>query len=95
MANKPTATWLIDEVADFLAACPSGEELLAYRPSRQAQERFNALLEKSKKGTLNAEEEWELNQFEHLEVLMQAVKARLRRSPGDGPSAILAARRFP
>jgi hypothetical protein len=78
MANKPTATWLIDEVAAFLAACPSREELLAYRPSRQAQERFNALLEKSKKGTLNADEEWELNRFEHLEVLMQAVKARLR-----------------
>jgi hypothetical protein len=76
MANKPTATWLVDEVADFLAACPSREELLAYRPSRQA--RFNASLEKSKKGTLNADEEWELNQFEHLEVLMQAVKARLR-----------------
>jgi hypothetical protein len=80
MTNKPTATWLIDEVADFLAGCPSREALLAYRPSRRAQERFNALLEKSKKGTLSADEEWELNQIEHLEILMQAVKARLRTS---------------
>jgi hypothetical protein len=78
MANRPKATWLMDDVADFLAACPSPEELLSYRPSRRAQERFNALLEKSKQGSLSAEEEWELNQFEHLEVLMQAVKARLR-----------------
>jgi hypothetical protein len=78
MANKPAGTWLVEEVADFLASCPSREELLAYRPSRQAQERFNALLEKSKKGGLDTEEEWELNQFEHLEVLLQAVKARLR-----------------
>ena len=77
MAKKPSA-WLVDEVADFLASCPSREELLAYRPSRQAQERFNVLFEKSKKGTLDADEEWELNQFEHLEVLLQAVKARLR-----------------
>jgi hypothetical protein len=78
MANKNPTTWLIDEVADFLASCPSREELLAYRPSHPAQERFQALLDKSKKGLLDAEEEWELNQFEHLEVLLQAVKARLR-----------------
>ena len=78
MANKSVATWLVDDVADFLASNPSREELLAYRPSRQAQERFNALLERSKKGSLSNEEEWELNQFEPIEMLMQAVKARLR-----------------
>jgi hypothetical protein len=78
MANKPAATWLIDEVAVFLASCPSPEELLTHRPSRRAQERFKALLDKSKRSLLSAEEEWELDQFEHLEVLMQAVKARLR-----------------
>ena len=77
MAHKNTS-WLMDEVADFLASCPSREELVAYRPSRQAQERCNSLLDRSKKGSLDPEEEWELNQFEHLEILMQAVKARLR-----------------
>ena len=78
MANKPPATWLVDDVAAFLASRPSREELLAYRPSRQAQERFNALLARSKKGALGEEEAWELNQFEHIEILMQAVKAQLR-----------------
>ena len=78
MANKPSATWLTDEVADFFAACPSRDELLAYRPSRQAQDRYNALLTKAKNGSLSADEEWELNQFEHIEILMQSVKARLR-----------------
>jgi hypothetical protein len=78
MANKPDSTWLTDEVADFLAACPSPEELLAYRPSSRAQKRFNALLAKSKNGPLGRDEEWELNQFEHLEVLLQSIKARLR-----------------
>jgi hypothetical protein len=53
MANKPPATWLVDDVADFLASRPSREELLAYRPSFQAQERFNALLDRSKKGSLS------------------------------------------
>jgi hypothetical protein len=78
MPNKASTTWLVEEVADFLASRPSREELLAYRPSRQAQERFGALLDRSKTGSLSAEEEWELNQFEHVEMLMQAVKARLR-----------------
>jgi hypothetical protein len=70
--------WLIDDVAEFLASNPSRQELLAYRPSPQAQKRFKELLAKSKRGPLGAVEEWELNQFEHLEMLMQSVKARLR-----------------
>jgi hypothetical protein len=78
MANKPNPSWLIDEVAEFLANCPTREELLAHRPSRQAQDRFAALVTKSKSGSLSADEEWELNQFEHLEMLMQSIKARLR-----------------
>jgi hypothetical protein len=78
MATKRNANWLIDDVAEFLASSPSREQLLAYRPSPRAQARFIALLSKSKKGPLSPEEEWELNQFEHLEMLLQSVKARLR-----------------
>ncbi len=78
MSKKPNAAWLTDEVAGFLAGCPSREEMLAYRPSPRIQERHNVLLARSKKGSLNADEEWELNQFEHLEILIQSIKARLR-----------------
>jgi len=78
MANQPAAGWLTEEVADFLASCPSREALLAYRPSARLLERFNALLDRSKTGGLSADEEWELRQFEYVEMLMQAVKARLR-----------------
>ncbi len=78
MAKKLAASWLADEVADFIASYPSQEDWSVYRPSRKAQDRFNFLLEKSKKGTISADEEWELNQFEHLEILIQAVKARIR-----------------
>lgn len=72
------SNWITDEIADFLATCPSEKELLAYRPSAKVQDRFNVLLAKSKAGAISADEEWELNQFEHVEMLMQAVKARLR-----------------
>ena len=78
MSKKRAAAWLTDEVADFFSGCPSREEMLAYRPSPPIQARHNALLAKSKKGSLNADEEWELSQFEHLQILIQSIKARLR-----------------
>jgi hypothetical protein len=78
MANKTNVGWLAEEVAEFLASCPSPEELLAFRPSARATQRFNALLAKSKTGSLSTEEEWELDQFEHIEMLVQSIKARLR-----------------
>lgn len=78
MANESDETWLAAEVADFLATRPSVDELLAYRPSARAAQRFAALLAKSKAGGLNGDEQWELDQFEHVEMLMQSIKAKLR-----------------
>ena len=78
MANKSSAIWLMEEVAEFLASSPSPDELLAYRPSARAIQRFNALLAKSKTGSLNVDEQWEMDQFEHLEMLLQSIKARLQ-----------------
>jgi hypothetical protein len=78
MANKTTAFWLTEEVADFLASSPSSSELMSYRPSAKASRRRAALLAKSTAGTLDATEQWELDQFEHVEMLMQSIKARLR-----------------
>ena len=78
MPNRPGAGWLAEEVASFLASCPCAAELLAYRPSVRATRRLSALLTKSKAGALTADEQWELDQFEHVEMLMQSVKAKLR-----------------
>jgi hypothetical protein len=78
MRRKGTATWLLDDVADFLAACPSRDEYLAYRPSPQTQEHLSELLAKAKRDSLTADEQRELQQFEYVEILIQAVKARLR-----------------
>jgi hypothetical protein len=72
------ATWLTEELADLLASCPTREKLLSYRPSSRIQERAGDLLQKLKNGRLTADEERELDQFEHAEMLMQMVKARLR-----------------
>ena len=78
MASKSGVTWLTEEVAEFLASCPSAEELLTFRPSARALQRYSALLARSKTGSLSTEEEWELDQFEHIDMLVQSIKARLR-----------------
>jgi hypothetical protein len=78
MAAKRRATWLTEEIANFLASCPSREQLLSYHPSGQVLERARELLEKSKSGRITADEQWELDQFEHAEMLMQLIKARVR-----------------
>jgi len=78
MAAKRRTNWLTEEIANFLASCPSREQLLSYHPSVPTQERGRELLEKSKSGRITADEQWELDQFEHVEMLMQLIKARLR-----------------
>jgi hypothetical protein len=78
MANKQSSAWLTDEVADFLASCPSVEQLLAYRPSARATRRLEVLTARLKDGRLSADEQWELDQHEHLEILLQSIKARLQ-----------------
>jgi hypothetical protein len=80
MPRKPPGKWLTDEVADFLASHPSRDEILAYHPSQRVVERHRYLVEQAKCGTLNADEQIELDQFEHVEILMQSIKARLHTS---------------
>jgi hypothetical protein len=78
MAAKHRKTWLMEEIASFLAGCPSREQLRRYHPTVLVQERVRELLEKSKSGRITADEQWELDQFEHAEMLMQMIKARVR-----------------
>lgn len=78
MATVERASLLLGEVARFLAAGPSPKEILAFRPSDAVKERFRDLLTKNGKGTLTREEEYELNQYEQLDMLMQNTKARIR-----------------
>jgi hypothetical protein len=78
MAKKPDVPLLAEEIADFLATCPTREQWLQFRPTPQTQQRVRELLEKSKAGRISEEEQWELDQFEFAETLVQLVKVRLR-----------------
>lgn len=85
MAMTQSEPSLVDEIADFLASTPSREELLEFRPSEHVQERARQLLAKIKTGRLSDDERRELDRFEHLEVLMRLVKARLRAGQAANP----------
>jgi hypothetical protein len=78
MAKKPDVPLPAEEIADFLATCPTPEQWLQFRPSAQTQQRVRDLLDKSKAGRISEEEQWGLDQFEFAESLVQLVKVRLR-----------------
>lgn len=75
IAKTPT---LFEELGDFLASAPSQKALLAFRATPQVQERYRDLLHRSSQGGLTREEQYEFNQFELIEMLLQYVKSRIR-----------------
>lgn len=78
MASTRSTPTALEEIAGFLAAGPSPEDLLQFRPSPQTQARAEELLDKLKDGAISAEERGELDQYEQTERLMRLVKARIR-----------------
>jgi hypothetical protein len=74
--NTDVARKAYDEIVDLFARGGPSAKILAFRPSRKAQERVRYLLERNKTGELTEEESSELDRFGQLEHLMQLVKAR-------------------
>lgn len=65
-----------EEMLDLFARGTTPAQILAFRPSQEAQQRVQYLLAQNKAGALTAEEAAELERFGELEHLMQLVKAR-------------------
>lgn len=68
-----------EQVLDFLAQSPSAQELVNFRPSPDAQQRFSALLEQNREGTLSTQEEEELDHYILIERMMTLLKAKAFR----------------
>jgi hypothetical protein len=79
-AAQKTKLSFVLEVADFFASAPTREQILAFKPSRPAQQRAARLLLKQNAGKTTFDEEWELDQFQHLEQLMRLIRAKARSS---------------
>lgn len=67
-----------EEVADFIAAGTTPQNVIAFRPSEAAQARVEDLLAREKDGVLSPAEKSELDQYLQLEHLMRLAKARAR-----------------
>ena len=61
-------------IIDFLASKPTPEQILAFRPTPQMQERLRTLLKRSKAGELIPQEQRELDEYERIEHLMILLK---------------------
>jgi hypothetical protein len=68
-----------DEIIDFIVAGKSSEQIDAFQPSEQTQNRVSYLLDGAKRDSLNEAERGELKDFLQLEHLMIMAKARARR----------------
>lgn len=61
-------------ILDFLTSQPTPEQILAFRPTSQMQERLRTLLKRSKADELTPQEQNELDEYERIEHLMILLK---------------------
>jgi len=78
---SPVPNRVYRHILSFLAANPSPEEIVSFRPLPEMQERLHDLLERGKAGTLTPAEESELNEYERIEHLMILMKVQSLSSP--------------
>ncbi|WOB43515.1 hypothetical protein HNI00_10360 [Thermoleptolyngbya oregonensis NK1-22] len=61
-------------VLDFLTSQPTPEQIAAFRPLPEMQERLSALLMKNQNGALTSAELSELSEYERIEHLIMMLK---------------------
>jgi len=80
----PATDTAFDELISFLAATPTTEEIVAYKPPDRLQTRMSELLTKNRNDQLTAEEAIELDEFLRMNRFMSRLQAeaklRLNRS---------------
>jgi len=61
-------------ILNFLASAPTAEEIAAFRPTPEMQERLRVLVARSKAGELTSAEQAELDEYERIEHLVIMLK---------------------
>jgi len=74
-----SATKSYEEIIDFIAAGTTPETVVEFRPSHSVQQRVARLVERSKEGTISADDQSELEDYLQLEHIMIMAKARARQ----------------
>ena len=75
----PIETQAAFEIARFFASSPTPEQIIAFHPSPETNERFYALVEAEREGIISDEEQAELDRDIHLEYMMDLVKVEARK----------------
>jgi Rad3-related DNA helicase len=76
MSARPKA---YEEVVDFIARGGNPGNVVAFRPSKEAQARVADLVTREKISGLSVEEQSELDHYLQLEHIMRLAKARARQ----------------
>lgn len=82
----PAMTTAYEDVIEFLAQGMTPHELVAFRPSLEASERFEWLIRKEKSGELLREEREELDRAMEVERVLSLAKARARARLASTPA---------
>ena len=61
-------------ILDFLTSQPTPEQIRAFRPTSEMQERLRSLLAKNQSGDLTPDERQELDEYERIEHLIIMLK---------------------
>ena len=65
-----------EQLLDFLAAGPSAQEIVRFRPSVEAQQRFSQLLEMNRQRELPLAESEELDHYVRIDRMISLLKAK-------------------
>jgi hypothetical protein len=68
-----------EEIIDFIAAGTTPEAVVAFHSSDRVRQRVAELVERSKDGSISAEDRSELEDYLQLEHIMIMAKARARQ----------------
>ncbi|MBD2210554.1 hypothetical protein H6G27_11780 [Nostoc linckia FACHB-104] len=74
LEQPPIPTRVYQYILDFLVSKPTPEQILAFRPTAEMQQRMQNLLRLSKLGELNPTEQKELDEYERIEHLIIMLK---------------------
>jgi len=71
------ASTIFDEFVDFIAS-KNPKEILSFKPSSKANDRYELLVQKEKTEGLSVSEQKELDNYEVLEFIMRRAKIKAR-----------------
>lgn len=69
-----------DSVVEFISSSPTPQQIIAFRPSDEVQQRVEDLLYKKKTGQLDTDEVVELDRFMFVEHIMIIAKKKAKKS---------------